>query len=152
MKKSVFERMVEKAFSGLEARFGFKKTETKFENRSVIVRYQNKTTEIIVNYELGTRPWLEISEVKKPKNKSTLGWLLVEAGVDKPPLPEQAFHPSSINEGELEPLLQKMGQQLLDHGSALLKGDFALMPKLQDRARKYALECDRYLSIRKPKS
>ena len=79
MKKSVFERMVEKAFSGLEARYGFKKTETKFENRSVIVRYQNNTTEIIVNYELGTKPWLEISEVKKPKNKSTLGWLLVES-------------------------------------------------------------------------
>ncbi len=34
MKKSVFERMVEKAFSGLEARYSFKKTETKFENRS----------------------------------------------------------------------------------------------------------------------
>jgi hypothetical protein len=152
MKKSVFERMVEKSFSGLEARYGFKKTETKFENRSVTVRYQNATTEIIVNYEIGVKPWLEISDVKNPGKKSTLGWLLVEAGVDKSPLPEQAFHPSTINEVELEPLLQKMGQQLLDHGAALLKGNFALMPKLQERARKYALECDRYLSIRKPKS
>ncbi|MGA2504005.1 MAG: hypothetical protein ABSG01_07930 [Anaerolineales bacterium] len=152
MKKSVFERMVEKAFSGLEARYGFKKTETKFEDRSVIVRYQNTTTEIIVNYEIGTKPWLEISEVQKPANKSTLGWLLVQEGEDKPPLPEQAFHPTTINEGDLEPLLQKMGQQLLDHGATLLKGDFTQMPNLQERARKYALECDRYLSIRKPKS
>ena len=152
MKKSVFERMVEKAFSGLEARYSFKKTETKFENRSVIVRYQNPTTEIIINYEIGTKPWLEISDVQNPGNKSTLGWLLVETGVDKPPLPEQAFQPSTINESELEPLLQKMGQQLLDNGTALLKGDFALLPKLQVRAKKYALECDRYLSIRKPKS
>ncbi len=88
----------------------------------------------------------------KPKNKSTLGWLLVEKGIDKPPLPEQAFHPTTLNEDELEPVLQTMGQQLLDHGADLLKGDFAIMPKLQDRARKYALECDRYLSIRKPKS
>jgi len=55
MKKSVFERMVEKAFSGLEARYSFKKGETKFENRSVTVRYQNTTTEIILNYEIGTR-------------------------------------------------------------------------------------------------
>ncbi len=46
MKKSKFERMVEKAFWGLEARYGFKKTETKFENRSVTVRFQNATTEI----------------------------------------------------------------------------------------------------------
>jgi hypothetical protein len=152
MKKSVFERMVEKAFSGLEARYGFKKTETKFEDRAVVVRYQNTSTEIIVNYEIGTKPWLEISAVHPPEKKSTLGWLLVEAGVEKSPLPEQAFHLSTINEGDLEPLLQKMGQQLLDHGAAFLKGDFALMPKLQERARKYALECDRYLSIRKPKS
>jgi hypothetical protein len=152
MKKSVFERIVEKAFSGLEARYGFKKGETKFENRSVTVRYQNTTTEIILNYEIGTKPWLEISELQNPANKSTLGWLLVQDEVDKPPLPEQAFQPSTINETELEPLLQQMGQQLLDHGAKLLKGDFTLMPKLQERARKYALECDRYLSIRKPKS
>jgi hypothetical protein len=151
MKKSVFERMVEKAFSGLEARYGFKKTETRFEDRSVIVRYQNTSTEIIVNYEIGTKPWLDISNLRDPEKKSTLGWLLVEAGVEKSPMPEQAFHPSTINEGELEPLLQKMGQQLLDHGTAFLKGDFTLMPKLQERSRKYALECDRYLSIRKPK-
>ncbi len=152
MKKSIFERMVEKAFSGLEARYGFKKTVTKFENRSVIVRYQNTTTEIILNYEIGNTPWLEISDIKNPVNKSTLGWLLVEAGVDKPPLPEQAFHPTTIKEAELEPILQIMGQQLLDHAIDILKGDFSIMPKLHERARKYALECDRYLSIRKPKS
>ncbi|HEX7621776.1 MAG TPA: hypothetical protein VF359_11350 [Anaerolineales bacterium] len=151
MKKSIFERMVEKAFSGLEARYGFKKTETKFENRSVTVHYQNTTTAIILNYEIGNKPWLEIANVQNPGNKSTLGWLLVEAGVDKSPLPEQAFLPTPINEAELEPILQKMGQQLLDHAADLLKGDFSIMPKLQDRARKYALECDRYLSIRKQK-
>ncbi|HEY5269790.1 MAG TPA: hypothetical protein VII97_05600 [Anaerolineales bacterium] len=151
MKKSIFERMVEKAFWGLEARYGFKKTETKFESRSVTVRFQNATTEILLNYEIGNTPWLEIADVHNTENKSTLGWLLVETGVDKTPLPEQAFHPTSLNEGELEPVLQTMGQQLLDHGADLLKGNFAIMPKLQDRARKYALECDRYLSIRKPK-
>lgn len=152
MKKSKFENMVEKAFLGLEARYGFKKIETKFENRSVIVRFQNPTTEIILNYEIGNKPWLEIAEVQNPGNKSTLGWLLVEKGIDKTPLPEQAFRPSTLSEGELEPVLQTMGQQLLDHGGSLLKGDFAIMPKLQDRARKYALECDHYLSIRKPKT
>jgi hypothetical protein len=151
MKKSKFESMVEKAFWGLEARYAFKKTETKFENRSVTVRFQNATTEILLNYEIGNTPWLEIADLHNARNKSTLGWLLVETGIDKTPLPEQAFHPTTLNEGELEPVLQTMGQQLLDHGADLLKGNFTLMPKLQDRARKYALECDRYLSIRKPK-
>ena len=151
MKKSTFERMVEKAFWGLEARHGFRKTETKFENRSVTVRFQNATTEILLNYEIGNTPWLEIADVHHVGNKSTLGWLLVEKGVEKAPLPEQAFHPTTLNEGDLEPILQTMGQQLLDQGADLLKGDFTILPKLQDRARKYALECERYLSIRKPK-
>jgi hypothetical protein len=152
MKKSKFERMVEKAFWGLETRYGFKKTETKFENRSVTIRFQNATTEILLNYEIGNTPWLEIADVHNAKTKSTLGWLLVEKGIDKAPLREQAFQPTTLNENELDPVLQTMGKQLLDHGADLLKGDFAIMPKLQDRARKYALECDRYLSIRKPKT
>jgi hypothetical protein len=151
MKKSTFERMVEKAFWGLEARHAFKKIETKFENRSVIIRFQNTTTEILLNYEIGNTPWLEIADSHDLANKSTLGWLLVEKGIEKTPLPEQAFHPTTLNEGDLEPILQTMGQQLLDYGDDLLKGNFALMPKLQERARKYALECDRYLAIRKPK-
>ena len=49
----------------------------------------------------------------------------------------------------LEPTLQKMGQQLLDYGAELLKGDFTILPKLQARAKKYDLECQHYLSIHK---
>jgi hypothetical protein len=94
---------------------------------------------------------LEIADVQNPGNKTTLGWLLVEAGVEKGPLPEQAFLPTTLSEAEFEPILQTMGAQLLVHGVDLLKGDFTILPKLQERARKYGLECDRYLSIRKPK-
>jgi hypothetical protein len=152
MKKSSFESMVEKAFLGLEARYGFKKTETKYENRGVIVQYQNATTEVLLNYEIGNTPWLEIADVHHIGNKSTLGWLLVEQGVDKAPSPEQAFHPTPLYESDLGAVLQKMAQQALDYGGDLLKGDFALLPKLQERARNYDLECKHYLSIRKPKS
>jgi hypothetical protein len=152
MKKSAFESMVEKAFLGLEARFGFKKVETKYENRSVIVRYQNSTTEIILNYEIGNTPWLEIGDLHDPDDKSTLGWLLVERGVDKVPTPEQAFHPTPLDEKDLNPLLQKMAKQVIDNGKDLLKGDFSLLPKLQERARNYDLECQHYLSIHKSKS
>jgi hypothetical protein len=151
MKKSKFESTVEKAFWGLEAKYGFKKTETKFEKRAVTVRFQNTTTDVLLNYEIGSTPWLEIANVHDAAAKSTLGWLLVEKGIEKPPLPEQAFHPTPLSEEELEPILQKMGQQLLDHGASLLKGDFSTLPKLQERARKYGLECDRYIAIHKPR-
>ncbi len=149
MKKTAFELMVDKAFWGLEAKYGFKKTETRFSNRLCTVQFRNATTEVILNYELGTAPWLEISEIQNPDNKSTLGWLLVELGLDQAPKPEQAFRPNTLSEGTLEPTLQKLGQQVLDFGAELLKGDFTIMPKLQARAKKYDLECQRYLSIHK---
>ena len=149
MKKTEFETMIDKAFWGLEAKYGFKKTETRFVDRSCIIRFRNATTEVLLNYELGNTPWLEISDTHNAENKSTLGWLLVELGVDKPPKPEQAFLPTTLTEGTLEPTLKKMGQQVLDYGAELLQGDFTVIPKLQTRARKYDLECQRYLSIHK---
>jgi hypothetical protein len=149
MKKTEFENMVDKAFWGLEAKYGFKKTKTSFIDRSCTIQFQNATTEILLNYELGNTPWLEISDIHNTENKSTLGWLLVELGIDQAPKPEQAFRPTTLSEGTLEPTLQKMGQQVLDHCAELLRGDFTVMPKLQARARKYDLECQRYLSIHK---
>jgi hypothetical protein len=118
-------------------------------DRTCTVQFQNTTTDILLNYELGNMPWLAIADIHNSENKSTLGWLLVELGVDKAPTPEQAFHPTTLNDSELDPILQKMGKQILEYGADLLKGDFTIFPKLQDRARKYDLECKRYLSIHK---
>lgn len=147
MKKSVFENMVDKAFWGLEAKYGFKKTETNFVDRTCTIKFQNTSTEILLNYTLGNMPWLVIADAHNAGNKTTLGWLLVELGMDEAPRPEQAFQPTKLGEGELDSTLQQMGRQILDYGADLLKGDFAILPKLQDRARKYDLECQRYLSI-----
>ena len=152
MKKSVFEGMVDKAFWDLEAKHGFKKIETKYADRSVAVRFQNSTTELLPNYEIGETPWLEIADLHNAENKSTLGWLMVELGVEEAPTPAQAFQPTTLEDGQLEPTLQKMGQQLREYGADLLRGDFGILPKLQERARKYDRECKRYLSIRKSKS
>jgi hypothetical protein len=149
MKKVEFENMLDKAFWGLESKYGFKRTETSYVERTCKALFRNATTEILVNYELGTIPWLEVADINNPENKSTLGWLLVELGVEEPPKPEQAFRPTSMSDSALEPLLLKMEQQLLDHGADLLKGDFTILPKLQARARKYDLECQHYLSIHK---
>jgi hypothetical protein len=149
MKKIVFEDMVNKAFWGLEAKYGFKKIATSYERRTCKVQFKNATTEILLNYEIGNTPWLELSDVHNAENKTTLGWLLVELGVDESPKPEQAFQPTTLSEGALEPVMQKMGQQIMDYGADLLRGDFSILPKLQARARKYDLECQRYLSIHK---
>jgi hypothetical protein len=141
--------MVDQAFWGLEAKYGFKKIETIYDKRTCTIQFQNQSTEVLLNYELGHLPWLTIAELKNKENKSTLGWLLVEKGLQDAPTTEQAFRPSLLKEGELDSTLKKMGQQILDVGGDLLKGDFAIMPCLQERAIKYDQDCQRYLAIHK---
>jgi hypothetical protein len=146
MKKSVFQSSVDSAFLGLESKYGFKKTEMKFVDRGVTVRYRNTTTELCLNYEIGDSPWLEIADAQHTDNKSTLGWLLVEKGEQKMPTVAQAFRPAPLDEEKLGAALQKIGQQVTEYGADLLRGDFAILPKLQERARKYDAECKRYMA------
>jgi hypothetical protein len=149
MRKSVFEDAVNKAFLVLEAKYGFKKVETKYVNRGATVRYRNGTTELCLNYEIGETPWLGIADVKNIENKTTLGWLLVELGEEKSPTAAQAFQPKPLPEEKLGAALLKIGEQVAVHGADLLRGDFTLLPKLQARAKKYDAECRRYLSTHK---
>jgi hypothetical protein len=80
-----------------------------------------------------------------------LGWLLVERGVEKTPAPADAFRSIHLPDGKLAGNLEKKIQQLIEHGSDLIKGDFSLMPNLQKRAKKYALDCERFIAIHKTK-
>ncbi len=147
MKRTTFESLVDKAFYGLEAQYGFKKIEAKLTDHGAAIRYRNTTTELCLNYDLGNSPWLEIVDASHPENKSTLGWLLVERGEQRPPTVAQAFRATAPKDKEMENILQTVVQQVMDHGADLLKGDFNLLPKLQQRARQYDAECKRYLAV-----
>ncbi len=152
MKKSEFEKIIDRTFRGLETKYGFKKIETTYQKRGCVVRFQNATTELGLTYEIGSAPWLTISDVNHPDEKqSTLEWLLVERGVEKAPTPDAAFLAVRMEESKLEVVLKKKNQQLVEYGADLLKGDFTILPELQERAGKYALECKRYIAIHKVK-
>jgi len=151
MKKSEFERIVIRTFRSLETQHGFKKGKAEYSQKNCEVHFQNTTTEVTLHYELGNEPWLAISDVQNTENKSTLGWLLVERGVEKSPAPEQAFRPTPLLDTKLETNLEKKVNQLIEHGRDLMNGDFSLMPSLQKRAKKYALDCDRYIALHKIK-
>jgi len=151
MKKSEFERIVLKTFRSLETKHGFKKGETIFSPKNCTMQYFNATTEVTLHYEIGREPWLDISDIHDAENKSTLGWLLVERGVEKMPVPADAFRATSLPDVKLEAELEKKIKQLIEYGSDLMKGDFSLMPNLQKRAKKYAKDCDRYIAIYKTK-
>jgi len=151
MKKSEFERIVLKTFRSLESKHGFKKGDATFSPKNCSIQYHNSTTDVTLHYEIGREPWLAIADVADAENRSTLGWLLVERGVEKPPMPADAFRATTLPDVNLESELQKKVGQLIEHGSDLIQGDFSLMPNLQKRAKKYALDCDRYIAIYKTK-
>lgn len=151
MKKSEFERIVTSAFRSLEARHGFKMGEAVYSQKNCTVQYHNTTTDVTLHYELGREPWLDISDAKNAGNKSTLGWLLVERGIEKTPAPEAAFRPTRLPDEKLATDLENKIHQLMEHGADLIKGDFSLMPKLQKRAKKYELDCERFIAIHKSK-
>jgi hypothetical protein len=151
MKKSEFERIVTGAFRSLESKHGFKMGEAEYSQKNCTIQYLNATTDVTLHYELGREPWLAIADVKNADNKSTLGWLLVERGVEKSPAPAAAFRSTKLPEGKLASDIEKKVQQLIEYGKDLMSGDFSLMPNLQKRAKKYALDCDRYIAIHKSK-
>jgi len=151
MKKSEFESIVTRTFRGLEARHGFKKGETVFDQKSCTVQFLNATTDVTLHYEIGRKPWLAIADIKDAENKTTLDWLLVERGIDKAPTAADAFRPTTLAGKDLAVFLEEKNQQLLEHGLDMIKGDFSLMPVLQKRAKKYAQDCDRYIAIHKTK-
>jgi len=153
MRKSEFERIVDKTFWGLEAKYGFKKTETAYHRGGVIVRFQNPTTEVVLNYEIGALPWVTIADINNPEtDKSSLDWLLVELGEKKSPTTDEAFFPANMDEGQLEAELQKKSDQLLSFGADFIKGDFTLLPKLQKRAEDYLAECKKFADRQNIKS
>jgi hypothetical protein len=153
MRKSEFERIVSKTLWGLEAKHGFKKTETAYHRGGVTVRFQNPTTEVALNYEIGVFPWLTIADIHNPEtDRSSLDWLLVELGEKKTPSTDEAFSPAKMDEGQLEAELQRKCDQLLSLGADFLTGDFTLLPKLQMRAENYLADCKKFADRQNMKS
>ena len=151
MKKSEFERIVTKTFRSLESKHGFKKGEAVYSKKSCAIQCLNKTTDITVHYELGGEPWLAIADIKDAEIQSTLGWLLVEHGLKKEPAPADAFRSKPLPEKDFASFLEKENEQLIEYGMDFINGDFSLMPALQKRAKKYKLDCKRFIDQHKTK-
>jgi len=150
MKKANFERLIAKTFLSLETKYGFKKTKTDYHSGGVIVTFQNPTTEVILNYEIGEYPWVTIADINNPEtDRISLDWLLVELGEREAPTTDEAFMPLRMDDSHLEIELTKKKEQLLNFGTDFLKGDFSLLPNLQQRADDYLAECKKFANRHK---
>ena len=142
MKKSEFNRYLQKSFATLENKYHFKKTASDFHKTGVVVTFQNATTEVCLNYEIGEYPWITIGDIRNPEeDRASLDWLLVEIGEREAPTTDEAFFPPEMDDGEIEAELQKKSRQLIQFGEAMLNGDFSILPKLKTRADDYLAEC-----------
>ena len=151
MKKSDFARLVDKSFAPLESQYQFKRVASSFHSGGVEVTFQNPTTELCLNYEIGTYPWITIGDMQNPKeDRISLDWLLVEVGEREAPTPDETFFPLEMEDDDLESELHKKSEQLIRFGAEMLKGDFSMLPALKVRAENYLAECrkiaDRYKS------
>ena len=150
MKKANFERLIDKTFSRLGTKFDFKKVKTNYHSGGAEVVFQNKTTEVIVNYEIGEFPWVTMADINNPKTaRASLDWLLVELGERESPTTDEAFFPLRMDDTQLEDELRKKSEQLLKFGADFLRGDFSLLPNLQERAEAYLAECKRFANRNK---
>lgn len=144
MRKSVFEKIISENFWELESRFGFKR-ESRFSPDGVTTIFQNATSEVVINYELGQRPWITIADITNPENaRVSLDWLLVELGEKKTPAVYEAFSPARLDESQLGLELQTQSAQLIEFGAELLNGNFSILPALKKRADAYLLDCEKF--------
>ena len=154
MKKSEFERLVDKAFFELETRHGFKRTDTTFHKHGCTVRFQNATTLVILNYDITSLPWLEIADVKNPEqNKSTLGLAVGREGHRKIPHPRTGL---PANQNGRKPTgshsADKCRQLLAVWSGDLLEWRFLdACPNCRIAPENTTLACERYAKIHKTK-
>ena len=150
-----FEGLVDKCFGKLETEYGFKKVNAQFQRHEWWINFENRTTHVSVGYEIGSVPWVLIGDAKNPRlNGSSLEWLLVELGIEKMPPVEVAFEKKQYTQKDIESILENKGQQLFMYATDLLRGNFKIVPKLQERGKKFAEECNEYMmsQSRKKKS
>ncbi len=151
MKKAEFARIVDKSFAPLENKYKFKRVDVNFHKNGAVVTYQNPTTELCLNYEIGIYPWITIGDIQNPEeDRISLDWLLVELGEREPPTTDETFFPKEMEDEEFAPILQKKSTDLIRFGADMLNGDFRLLPKLKARAENYLAECEKFAERYKP--
>jgi hypothetical protein len=135
MTPTEFEDSVLDAFAFLVNDFGFRYKSMRVHAPECWCVFHNVTTGIVVHYELGSRPWVEMAELRHHGDRvievrrSALEFLLQQRA------PLEAGSTSRCDgDEELRRAICAQASSLRDHGGDLLRGDFAIFPRLQELA------------------
>lgn len=145
-KNTFFSELIDKHFSRLVTQYGFKKIESDKARGEYWVKFQNKTTQITfycVVLDYYEDPWIKINDLSGNGQGTLLEVLLHFLDVEH--LPEFGKQPIRLNTiEELEERMKLKSQQLYTYAKEFLKGDFYIMPKLEELTEKRINEYEKH--------
>jgi hypothetical protein len=133
--RSYFETQVRAAFDFLIHQFHFEWCGAHVEVPECWAAYESKTTRVTIAFELGAGPWVELERKRRlfsvwSRERYDFAFLLMERAPDQ-------YRRSSIvdlDDSTLPSELRRLSQLLREHAIDVLTGDFAIFPRLRDRA------------------
>lgn len=136
----VFEPFVaatKESFGYLDTDYGFRLISTGSSGPGAWVTYENETTRVTVNWELGSAPWVEIGRLEVRGNAlvqpASIGLHLVLRERGRPLLDELDV-PRDLSTAEITEMTRTRAVALHEFGRDLLCGDFSAFPRLQKKA------------------
>ena len=147
----LISQLVDKYFTKLVTAYGFEKVASGSAQEGFGAKFRNKTTIITIYFEMITgygEPFVQITDITRQKTTS-LGVLLEGLGIEKLPKFEDIHRDKLKNIEELDKILLQKSHQLFTYATDFLKGDFSIMPKLEELEKKRQRE---YIEYRKSKS
>ncbi len=131
-----FEKQARHAFDFLVAGFGFSHSGSAIRPPECWTAYENSTTCIVIAFELGVGPRVEIQR-KQPsllgfgsRERYDLAFLLMERAAGE----KYRYEIADLDDPELPNALQALAHQLERFGKDILSGDFSVFPQLRKQA------------------
>lgn len=124
-----FFKLCKQHFAFLENEYGFTLQSEEAQAYEAWVTFDSETTRVVITFEVGTLPWVEISRLESkgskriPKDEISLEILM--RGVE---LPDEVE-----TEVQLDRLLAVKAKALQEKCEALLRGDFHDLPGLRKK-------------------
>ncbi len=131
-----FERTLHH-FNFLLTEYGFRVKGTKIAGYEAWATFENETTRVIVTYEAGSPPWVEIASLKSPKttpiderDRDAVSLELILSSRGKAVMQTSARY-SDIPDELLDSILADKAVNLRQEADDLLRGNFDSLPEFR---------------------
>jgi len=129
----MYDDAVREAFRFLIEEFSFERVSSTLRTPEHRIIFENETTRVVISYEMGSAPWVELGKRTAPGERGErydLRFLLMKrVPYEVPDISERARHNEPVR-----PTVQRLASLLRDNASDILTGNFSIFPRLRVRA------------------